>query len=109
MDHDPQTHRDSQSEPNQIAGGLVYGPNGFALGAAKAYGYGHERPEKQRTKKIANIRSPSGMVDPCVPGSAGLLMGSNSLILLFSPAGFAVVAASAAVAVPAAVEAFAVH
>src|SRR4029450_13891467 len=50
MEHDPQTHRDSQHEPNQIAGGLVDGPNGFALGAAKAYSYGHERPEKQRTK-----------------------------------------------------------
>jgi hypothetical protein len=35
-------------------------------------------------------------------------MGSNSLIL-FSPTGFAVVVASAAMAVPAAVEAFAVH
>src|SRR2546428_12360586 len=32
MEHDPQTHRDSQHEPNQIAGSLVDRPNGFALG-----------------------------------------------------------------------------
>src|SRR5262245_56488013 len=30
MDHHPQRHRETQSKPNQIAGGLVCGPNGFA-------------------------------------------------------------------------------
>src|SRR6266436_3916613 len=34
MDHDPHTHREPQSKPNQIAGGLVYSPDGFALGTA---------------------------------------------------------------------------
>src|SRR2546425_574300 len=48
-------------------------------------------PRNSARRTIANIRSPIGMVDPCVPGLAGLLMGSNSPILLFSPAGFAVV------------------
>src|SRR5207237_5800402 len=50
MYHDPQTHRESQSKPNQIAWGLVYGPNGFALGPANAYNHDHERSDKQRTK-----------------------------------------------------------
>jgi hypothetical protein len=30
MDHHPQRHRETQSKPNQIAGGLVCGPNGGA-------------------------------------------------------------------------------
>src|SRR2546430_16662952 len=65
-------------------------------------------PRNSARRTIANIRSPMGMVDPCVPGLAGLLMGSNSPILLFSPGGFAVVAASAAVAGPTAVGDFCV-
>ena len=32
LDHHPQTPRDSQSKPDQIAGSLVYGQNGLALG-----------------------------------------------------------------------------
>jgi hypothetical protein len=50
MHHDPQTRRKSQSKPNQIAGRLVCGRKGFALGAANAYRHGHERTDKQRSK-----------------------------------------------------------
>ena len=31
MDHNPQTHGEPQSKPNQIARGLVYGRKAFAL------------------------------------------------------------------------------
>ena len=71
MDHDPQTHRESQSKPNQIAGALVYGPNGFALGAANAYNHGHERPVNSVRRTMANTRSPIGMVDAGVPTLGG--------------------------------------
>src|SRR6266536_2308590 len=50
MDHDPQTHRESQSKPNQIAGGLVDGRKAFALRTTHAYRHSHERPDKQRSK-----------------------------------------------------------
>ena len=58
MDHDPQTHRESQSEPNQIAEGLVCGPNGVALGAAEVYSHDHERAEKQRAKNDGKYSQP---------------------------------------------------
>jgi len=50
MDHHPQRHRETQSKPDQIAGDLVCGLNGFALGAAQAYGHDRERPDKERAK-----------------------------------------------------------
>src|SRR6516162_2772073 len=50
MDHDPQTHPKSQRKPDEIAGGLVNGRKGLALGAAHAHGHDHERPDKQRTQ-----------------------------------------------------------
>src|SRR5262245_31534797 len=50
MDRDPQTHRESQSEPNQIAEGLVDGRETFALRTAHAYRHGHERTNEQRSK-----------------------------------------------------------
>ena len=48
----------SQSKPNQIAGGLVYGPNGFALGAANAGNHDRERPHKQRAKNDGQYSQP---------------------------------------------------
>src|SRR5215831_14364207 len=50
MDHDPQTDRKSQRKPDEIAGGLVNGRKGLALGAAHAHGHDHERPDKHRTQ-----------------------------------------------------------
>src|SRR5262252_8009448 len=50
MDRDPQTHRESQSKPNQIAEGLVDGRKTFALRTAHAYRHDHERPNEQRSK-----------------------------------------------------------
>jgi hypothetical protein len=50
MDRDPQTHRESQSKPNQIAEGLVDGSKTFALRTTHAYRHGHERPNEQRSK-----------------------------------------------------------
>jgi hypothetical protein len=50
MDRDPQTHREPQSEPYQIAEGLVDGRKTFALRTAHAYRHGHERPNEQRSK-----------------------------------------------------------
>jgi hypothetical protein len=34
-----------------IAGGLVNGPNGFALGAAKTYSDSNQRPQEHQAKK----------------------------------------------------------
>src|SRR5215471_10289376 len=50
MDHDPQTDPKSQRKPDEIAGGLVNGRKGLALGASHAHGHDHERPDKQRTQ-----------------------------------------------------------
>ena len=50
MDGDPQTHRESQSKPNEIAEGLVDGRKSFALRTAHAYRHGHERSNEQRSK-----------------------------------------------------------
>ena len=58
MDHNPETHRESQSNPNQIAGGFVYGTKGFALGAANADRHGHERPDEDRAKKDCQYSQP---------------------------------------------------
>ena len=58
LDHKPQIHRESQSKPDQIAWGLVYGPNGFALGAANAGNHDRERPHKQRAKNDGQYSQP---------------------------------------------------
>src|SRR5215472_3183438 len=71
MDHDPQTDRKSQRKPDEIAGGLVNGRKGLALGAAHAHGHDHERPDKHRTQSHSQYRSPSGMVDAGVPMLGG--------------------------------------
>ena len=31
VDYDPQTHRETQCQPNEVGGRLVYGPKGLAL------------------------------------------------------------------------------
>src|SRR5215470_19416975 len=31
VDDDPQSHRETQCQPNEVGRGLVYGPKGFAL------------------------------------------------------------------------------
>src|SRR6266545_6784927 len=58
MDHNPQTHRESQSKPNQIGGGLVYGRERFALRTANPYRHGHERADKQRSKNNGQYSQP---------------------------------------------------
>src|SRR5215831_15392999 len=58
MDNDPQANRKSQRKPDEIAGGLVNRRKGFALGAAHAYGHGHERPDEQRTKSHGHYSEP---------------------------------------------------
>jgi len=50
VDHDPQTHPKSQRKPDEVAGGLVNGRKGLALGTAHAHGHDHERPDEQRTQ-----------------------------------------------------------
>src|ERR687887_1540322 len=60
MDHDPQTHGESQSKPNQIAGGLVNGCKAFALRTTHAYRHSHERPDKQRSKDNGQNSQPHG-------------------------------------------------
>jgi hypothetical protein len=50
MDHDPETHRESESKPNQITRRLVDGRKTFALRAADAQCHGHKRPDEQRSK-----------------------------------------------------------
>ena len=71
MDRDPQTHRESQSEPNQIAEGLVDGRETFAMRTAHAYRHGHERPNEQRSKSNGRIRTPIGMAAPGIPTFEG--------------------------------------
>ncbi len=58
MDHDPKAHRESQSKPNEIARGLVYGRKAFALGAADAHRHGDECPDKQRSKRDSQYSQP---------------------------------------------------
>jgi hypothetical protein len=58
MDHDPQADRESQSKPNEIARGLVYGRKAFALGAADAHRHGDECPDKQRSKHDSQYSQP---------------------------------------------------
>src|SRR5262249_33430268 len=43
VDDDPQSHRETQCQPNEVARSLVYGPKGLALGSADAHRYCHER------------------------------------------------------------------
>jgi hypothetical protein len=50
VDDDPQSHRETQCQPNEVAGGLVYGPKGLALGRADAHRYCHERTHEQRSE-----------------------------------------------------------
>src|SRR5262249_10069900 len=50
VDGDPQSHRETQCQPNEVAGGLVYGPKGLALGSADAHRYCHERTHEQRSE-----------------------------------------------------------
>ena len=70
MDHNPQIHRESQSKPNQIAGGLVYqmvslwGLLTRATTTANA-------PINSARRTMANTRSPIGMVDAGVPTLGG--------------------------------------
>jgi hypothetical protein len=72
MDHDPQAHRESQSKPNEIARGLVYGRKAFALGAADAHRHGDECPDKQRSKYDSQYSQPIGMLCAAVPPLDGL-------------------------------------
>jgi len=58
MNHDPQAHRESQSKPNEIARGLVYGRKAFALGAADSHRHGDECPDKQRAKYDSQYSQP---------------------------------------------------
>src|ERR1700745_762947 len=50
MDHDPQTHCKSERKPDEVAGVLVNGRKGLALGAAHAHGHAHERPDNHCTQ-----------------------------------------------------------
>jgi hypothetical protein len=50
MDQNPQTHRKSESKPNQITRRLVDGRKTLALRAANAHCEGHKRPDEQRSK-----------------------------------------------------------
>ena len=51
MGHNPQTHGEPKSKPNQIARGLVYGRKAFALRTANPQRQSRERADKQPTKK----------------------------------------------------------
>jgi hypothetical protein len=50
MDHDPQTHCESESKPKQITWRLVDGRETFALGAADTHCQDHERPDETTSK-----------------------------------------------------------
>jgi hypothetical protein len=50
VDDDPQSRCKTQCQPDEVAGGLVYGPKGLALGSADAHCYCHERTHEQRSE-----------------------------------------------------------
>src|SRR5262245_27865876 len=78
MDHDPQTHRESQRKPNQIAGGLVYSPNGFALRAANTYSDNSKRPDEHHAQKAGHYSHPHR---DCRHPCRGLWLGAHNLNL----------------------------
>src|SRR5262245_2413988 len=58
MDHHPHAYGEPQSKPDQIAGSLVYGRNGFALGHADARSDGHQRPDEHRAQNDGQYSQP---------------------------------------------------
>src|SRR5262249_8741626 len=58
MDHDPQTHRESESKPDQISRCLVNGRKTFALRTADAHCHDHERPDEECSKNHGQESEP---------------------------------------------------
>jgi hypothetical protein len=71
LDHHPQTPRDSQSKPDQIAGSLVYGQMDSLWGLLMRAVTATSAPINSARRTMASIRSPIGMVDAGVPTSGG--------------------------------------